>query len=123
MNNYRGENIRNIAVMGHSGAGKTAFIEAVLFKAGVTDRWGKAVEGNTVCDYDSEEIKRQMSVNCTVAPFEWRTSKISDTKVNLIDTPGYFDFAGDCMSALRVADSVLIVVNGKEGVEVGTEFA
>lgn len=123
MKSYDAKHIRNIAVMGHSGAGKTAFIEAVLFKAGVTDRWGRASEGNTVCDYDSEEIKRQMSVNCTVAPFEWRTAKISDTKVNLIDTPGYFDFAGDCMSALRVADSVLIVINGKEGVEVGAEFA
>jgi elongation factor G len=123
MNVYDGEHIRNIAVMGHSGSGKTAFIEAALFKAGVTDRWGKASEGNTVCDYDSEEIKRQMSVNCSVAPFEWRTVKISDTKVNLIDTPGYFDFAGEVMSALRVADSVLIVVNGKEGVEVGAEFA
>ncbi len=123
MQSYEGKNIRNIAVMGHSGSGKTAFIEAVLFKAGVTDRWGKAAEGNTVCDYDGEEIKRQMSVNCTVAPFEWRTAKISDTKVNLIDTPGYFDFEGDAVSALRVADSVLIVINGKEGVEVGAEFA
>lgn len=123
MKAYDGEHIRNIAVMGHSGSGKTAFIEAALFKAGVTDRLGRAAEGNTVCDYDSEEIKRQMSVNCTVAPFEWRTAKISDTKVNLIDTPGYFDFAGEVMSALRVADSVLIVINGKEGVEVGAEFA
>ncbi|MBQ8002431.1 MAG: GTP-binding protein, partial [Clostridia bacterium] len=120
---YEGTNVRNVAVAGHSGSGKTAFIEAVLFKAGVTDRWGKAAEGNTVCDYDQEEVKRQMSVNCTVAPFSWSTAKIADTKVNLIDTPGYFDFVGDVKSAVRVADSVLIVINGREGVEVGAEFA
>ncbi|MGM9551647.1 MAG: elongation factor G [Clostridia bacterium] len=120
---YEGKDIRNVAVAGHSGSGKTEFIEAALFKAGVTDRWGKISEGNTVCDYDAEEIKRQMSVNCTVAPFSWSTAKIADTKVNLIDTPGYFDFVGDVKSAVRVADSVLIVVNGKEGVEVGAEFA
>ncbi len=123
MNVFNGESIRNIAVLGHGGAGKTSLIEAILHKAGASERFGKISEGTTVCDYDAEELKRKISVNLSVAPCVWHTPKISDSKINLIDTPGYFDFVGDVKCAVRGADSVLIVVNGKSGVQVGTENA
>lgn len=123
MTSFPGNMIRNIVVMGHGGAGKTSLVEAILFKAGASDRFGKITDGTTVSDYDSEEIKRKISINTAIAPFEWKTPKIATTKVNLIDTPGYFDFVGDVMGGVRAADSALIVVNAKTGVQVGTEHA
>ncbi len=123
MNIFSAESIRNICVMGHGGSGKTSLVEAILSKAGVSDRFGKVSDGTTVSDYDPEEIKRQISINLTVEPYEWKTEKIGLTKVNLIDTPGYFDFVGDAVCGVRVCGSALIVVNAKSGVQVGTEQA
>lgn len=123
MNVFSGESIRNVVVLGHGGAGKTSLIEAILHKAGASDRFGKISDGTTVCDYDPEEIKRKISINLTLAPCVWHTPKIADSKINLIDTPGYFDFAGEVMGGIRAADSALIVVNAKNGVQVGTENA
>ena len=112
------DKIRNVAIAGHSGAGKTSLAEAMLFRAGATDRLGKTADGNTVCDFDPEEIKRKVTVASTVAPMEWK-----DTKINLIDTPGLFDFAAGMREGIRAAATVLIVVSGKSGVNVGTEKA
>lgn len=123
MNLFSAESIRNICVMGHGGSGKTSLVEAILSKAGVSERFGTVSAGTTVSDYDPEEIKRKISVNLTVEPFEWQTKKIGLTKVNLIDTPGYFDFVGEAISGVRIAGSGLIVVNAKNGVQVGTELA
>lgn len=116
MNNYKMENIRNIAVMGHGKCGKTTLVEAMLFNAGATDRMGTVLDGTSVCDYDAEEIKRQLSVSCAFAPVEWK-----DTKLNVIDTPGFFDFVGEVKEGLRAADSALIALSGRSGVSVGTE--
>lgn len=116
MNNYKMENIRNIAVMGHGKCGKTTLVEAMLYNAGATDRMGTVLDGTTVCDYDTEEIKRQLSVSCAFAPVEWK-----DTKLNIIDTPGFFDFVGEVKEGLRAADSALIALSGRSGVSVGTE--
>ncbi|MBP1757206.1 MAG: translation elongation factor [Firmicutes bacterium] len=118
MKNYPATNIRNVALLGHGGSGKTAFAEAVLFNAKVTDRLGKSADGNTVLDFDPEEIRRKISINTAVASCEWKNCKL-----NLIDTPGDFDFVGEVMQALRVADSVLVLVSAKDGVSVGTEKA
>ena len=123
MNVFSGENIRNVVVLGHGGAGKTSLVEAILHKAGASDRFGKIQDGTTVSDYDQEEIKRKISVNLSMAPCVWHTPKISDSKLNLIDTPGYFDFAGEAMGGIRAAESALIVINAKSGVQVGTENA
>lgn len=123
MNLFSAESIRNICVMGHGGSGKTSLVEAILSKAGVSDRFGKVSDGTTVSDFDPEEIKRKISINLAIAPYEWKTLKIGLTKVNLIDTPGYFDFVGDAMCGVRVCGSALIVVNAKNGVQVGTEQA
>ena len=123
MNVFTAESIRNIVILGHGGAGKTSLAEAVLHKAGVTDRFGKISEGTTACDYDAEEIKRKISVNLSLAPCEWHTAKIANSKINLIDTPGYFDFAGEVSGALHAVESALIVINAKNGVQVGTEKA
>ncbi|HZJ90350.1 MAG TPA: GTP-binding protein, partial [Oscillospiraceae bacterium] len=112
------ENIRNITVMGHGGAGKTAFVEAALFNAGVINRIGKSNEGNTVSDFDAEEIRRGISINTSLAAFEWKKNKI-----NLIDTPGDFDFLGEQMLGMDVGDAVLIVMSAKDGVAVGVEKA
>ncbi|NLW53971.1 MAG: elongation factor G [Clostridiaceae bacterium] len=112
------ENIRNITVMGHGGAGKTAFVEAALFNAGVVNRLGKSNEGNTVSDFDAEEIRRGISINTSLAAFEWKKNKI-----NLIDTPGDFDFLGEQMLGMDVGDAVLIVMSAKDGVAVGVEKA
>ncbi|NLC40628.1 MAG: elongation factor G [Clostridiaceae bacterium] len=112
------ENIRNITVMGHGGAGKTAFVEAALFNAGVINRLGKSNEGNTVSDFDAEEIRRGISINTSLAAFEWKKNKI-----NLIDTPGDFDFLGEQMLGMDVGDAVLIVMSAKDGVAVGVEKA
>lgn len=118
MRQYLAGKIRNIALTGHSGSGKTSLTEALLFKAGATDRLGKVADGNTVSDYDPEEIKRQVSVSTSIAPFAW-----GSTKINLIDTPGLFDFAGETVQGVRAAESLLICVSGKSGVDVGTEKA
>ncbi len=118
MKEYSAENIRNIAVAGHAGSGKTTLAEALLFKAGASDRLGKTEDGNTVCDYDAEEIKRKASLNTALASFEY-----NNIKVNLLDAPGLFDFEGEAMEAITAADTVLITVSAKSGVKVGTEKA
>lgn len=118
MKNYSATNICNVALLGHGGSGKTAFAEAVLYNAKVTDRLGKSADGNTVLDFDPEEIRRKISINTAVATCEWK-----NVKLNLLDTPGDFDFVGEVMQALRVADSVLVLVSAKDGVSVGTEKA
>lgn len=115
MKSYKANNVRNIAVLGHSGAGKTSFIEAALFESGVTNRMGRVEDGNTVSDYDPEEIKRKVSINSSIVPIEWQ-----DSKINFIDTPGYFDFSGQVKEALAAADLVLIIVSAKSGIEGGT---
>ncbi len=112
------KSIRNVALLGHGGSGKTSLCEAMLYLAKATDRLGKTPEGNTVSDYDPEEIRRGFSLSTTVEPFEWQ-----DSKVNILDTPGYLDFTGEMLEGIRVADSALIVVDGRSGVEVGTELA
>ena len=111
-------NIRNVALIGHSGSGKTATIESMLFKAGATERLGRVCDGNTVSDYDSEEIKRGISIGLSVANLEW-----NGVKINILDCPGFLGFAGEVASALRVADAALITVDAKSGMEVGTEIA
>lgn len=110
------DNIRNIAVMGHGKAGKTTLTEAMLYNAGAVKRLGSVADGTTVSDYDSEEIKRQCSINTTVESVDWK-----EMKYNVIDTPGFFDYAGDVKAGVRAADSSLIVLSGRSGVSVGTE--
>ena len=110
--------IRNVVLLGHGGCGKTSLAEAMLYIAGETDRLGKIADGNTVCDYDAEEIARGFSLSASIANFVWK-----DAKINLIDTPGYLDFAGEVVQATRVADSAVIVMDAKAGIEVGTELA
>ena len=107
-----------MCLLGHSADGKTSVAEAMLYLTKATQRLGKITEGNTVCDYDSEEIKRGFSLSASVAPVIRK-----GVKINIIDTPGYLDFAGEVSQALRVAGSALIVVNAKAGLEVGTEIA
>ena len=110
--------IRNICLLGHGSAGKPSVAEAMLYISGGTDRLGTVGEGNTVLDYDPEEARRGYSVQAAVAPVMWK-----DTKINVIDAPGYLGFAGEVKEAVRVADSAVIVVDGKAGIEVGTELA
>lgn len=118
MKQYDAKKILNIAIAGHSGSGKTSVAEAMLYVAGTSDRLGKISEGNTVLDCDPEEIKRKTSVVTAVAPLEWKGFKL-----NLIDTPGLFDFEGGLREGMRAADTAMIVVSGKNGVNVGTEKA
>ncbi len=110
------ERIRNVALIGHGGAGKTTLAEALLFTAGAVPRMGTVAEGTTVCDHDPEEHKRAQSLSLAVAPFAWKGHK-----VNLIDTPGYADFEGEVLAALHVADLAVFVVSAVDGVEVQTE--
>ena len=112
------KNIRNVVLLGHGGSGKTSIAEAALYLTKGTDRLGKTAAGNTVCDYDPEEIKRGFSLTLSLAPVMWETSKI-----NFIDTPGFFDFSGEVDAAVRVADAAVIALDGKAGVEVGAEIA
>ena len=112
------KNIRNIAILGHGGSGKTSLAEAMLYLTGETDRLGNVTNGNTVSDYDPEEIARKISISASLLNMTWK-----DVKINLIDTPGYLDFTGEVLQALRVADSAIITVDGKAGIEVGTEIA
>jgi elongation factor G len=118
MKQYLADKIRNVAIAGHASCGKTSLAEAILYTAGATDRLGKVENGTTVCDFDSEEIKRGVSVSAAVASLEWQ-----NTKVNLLDTPGLFDFATGLYEGIRAAGSVLIVLSAKDGVEVGTQKA
>ncbi len=111
------KSIRNIALLGHGGSGKTSLAEASLYLGKGTDRLGKTTDGNTVCDYDPEEIKRGITLNLAIAPIMW-----NDIKINLIDTPGFLDFQGDVYAGVRVADAAIITLDGKAGVEVGTEL-
>jgi len=117
MKEYATQNLRNIALIGHGSAGKTTLTEAMLFASRATKRRGKVEEGNTVTDFDDEEIRRGISLSLGVAPVEWKGCKI-----NVIDTPGYTDFVGEVVSALRVADIALTVIDAASGVEVGTEL-
>lgn len=110
--------IRNICLLGHSGSGKTSFTEAMLYLTKNTDRMGRPADGNTVCDYDPEEIKRGFTLQTSIAPVVWR-----DVKINLIDTPGYLDFTGEVLQGISIADSAVILVDAKSGIEVGTELA
>jgi elongation factor G len=115
---YSADRIRNVGLFSHGGAGKTSLTEALLFDTKAITRLGRVEDGNTVADFDPDEIKRHISVNAAVAPVEWR-----DTKINLVDAPGYADFMGDVVSALRVVDAALILMDASAGVEVGTEQA
>ena len=117
MDRMNPKSIRNICLVGHSGSGKTSLAEAMLFLSKTTDRLGNISDGNTVSDFDEEEIKRGISISTTVLPVEWL-----DKKINILDTPGYIDFGAEVAQAMRVADSALIVVDGRAGVEVGTEL-
>ena len=118
MKGYTSENIRNIALLGHGGCGKTTFLEAALFQTGVTKKQGKVEDGNTVSDYDKMEIEKGYSINTTIVPIEWK-----GTKINFIDTPGFFDFVGEVNAALRAAGAAVIMMDAGSGIQVGTEQA
>jgi len=113
---YSGEKIRNIGVGGHSGCGKTSLVEALLFNMGEINRMGKVEDGNTVSDFNANEIERKVSINSSLTHGVWK-----DTKVNFVDTPGFSDFFGSVVSGMRAADIMMIVVSASDGVEVGTE--
>ncbi|MFO7171589.1 MAG: elongation factor G [Bacillota bacterium] len=117
MRKYPVNRLRNLALVAHGGAGKTSLAEAMLYTAGVTDRLGKTDDGNTVMDWDPEEVRRKVSISTGIAPLEWRGHKVT-----LLDTPGYFDFVGEVKAALRVVEAALVVVDAVSGVEVGTEL-
>ena len=118
MNVYTTDRIRNVVLLGHGGCGKTSLVEAMAYLAGMTSRMGKVEDGNTISDYDKEEMKRHFSINTSVVPIIWE-----DTKINILDTPGYFDFVGEIEEAVSAADAAIIVVSGKAGIEVGTRKA
>ena len=118
MRTYQSTEIGNVVVLGHAGCGKTSVIEAMLYRSGGSTRLGKIADGTTTSDYDAEEMKRKVSINGTVIPMEWENCKI-----NILDTPGYFDFVGEVRQALKVADSALIIVPATQGIDVGTEIA
>ncbi len=115
---YRSGRIRNVVLLGHGGSGKTTLAESMAYLAGVTNRLGKVSDGNTISDYDKEEIKRQFSISTSIVPLEWEK-----VKINLLDTPGFFDFSGEVEEAVAAADAAVIVVSGKAGVQVGTQRA
>ena len=118
MKGYTSENIRNVALLGHGGCGKTTFLEAALLATGVISRMGKVEDGNTVSDYDKMEVERGYSINTSVVPILWK-----ENKINFIDTPGYFDFVGEVNAALRAAEAAVIMVDAGSGIQVGTEAA
>ena len=112
MDVFRTDRIRNVVLLGHGGAGKTTLAEAMAYLAGMTSRLGRVEDGNTVSDYDKEEIKRHFSITTSLIPVPW-----DKMKVNVLDTPGYFDFVGEVEEAVSAADAAIIVVSGKAGVE------
>ena len=118
MNVYTTDKIRNVVLLGHGGSGKTSLVESMAYLSGITSRMGKVADGNTVSDYGKEEQKRQFSISTSVIPIEWEGYKI-----NVIDAPGYFDFVGEVEEAISAAGAAIIVVNGKSGIEVGTQKA
>jgi elongation factor G len=118
MNVYTTDRIRNVALLGHGGCGKTSLAEAMAYLAGVTTRMGSVADGNTISDYDKEETKRLFSIHTSVIPIPWQ-----DVKINLLDTPGYFDFVGEVEEAVSAADAAIIVVSARAGVETGTKRA
>ena len=118
MDVFRTDRIRNVVLLGHGGAGKTTLAEAMAYLAGMTNRLGRVEDGNTVSDYDKEEIKRHFSISTTLIPVPW-----DKVKINVLDTPGYFDFVGEVEEAVSAADAAIIVVSGKAGVQVGTQKA
>ena len=122
MNVYGTKQIRNVVLLGHGGAGKTTVAEALALVTGVTKRMGKVADGNTISDYDKEEIKRQFSISTSLIPLEYEGDD-GPMKINILDTPGYFDFVGEVEEAISVADAAIIVVSGKNGIEVGTKKA
>ena len=115
---YRTDEIRNVVLLGHGGSGKTSLVEAMAYVSGATNRIGKVVDANTISDFDKEEQKRKFSISTSLIPIEWEKAKI-----NILDTPGYFDFVGEVEEAVSAADAAVIVVSGKAGVQVGTEKA
>lgn len=118
MNVYTTDKIRNIALLGHSGTGKTSLVESMAYLAGITKKPGNIESGNTISDYDKAEIRRKHSISTSLISIPW-----DDTKINLLDTPGYFDFVGEVEEAISVADGAIIVISGKNGIEVGTKKA
>ena len=116
MASYQTKDIRNIALMGHGSEGKTTLMEALLFAAGSVDRQGRVEDGNTVTDFEAEEIKRKISISAAIAPIDWNHAML-----NIVDVPGYFDFVGEAMGPLRVVETAAIVVNAVGGIAVGTE--
>ena len=116
MQKYGLENIRNTVLLSHAGAGKTSVSEAILFTAGAISRLGKVDDGSSTSDYDPDEIKRKISINLSLLPCPWR-----DTKINIIDTPGYADFVGEVKAGMRVSEGAIVVICAASGVEVGTE--
>ncbi len=118
MNVYTTDKIRNVVLLGHGGSGKTSLVESMAYLSGITSRMGKVTDGNTVSDFGKEEQKRQISISSSVVPIEWE-----GIKINILDTPGFFDFVGEVEEAVSAADAAIIVVSGKAGVEVGTEKA
>ena len=113
---YETKNIRNICLLGHGNSGKTSLAEGMLFATGAIDRMGKVSDGNTVCDYDAEEIKRQITISTAVAPVNF-----GGCKINVLDCPGYFDFVGDALAAIRVSEAGIIFCSAKDGISVGAE--
>ena len=122
MDVYGTKQIRNVVLLGHGGAGKTTVAEAMAYLTGTIKRMGKVADGNTISDYDKEEIKRQFSISTSMVPIEYDGAE-GKIKINLLDTPGYFDFVGEVEEAMSVADAAVIVVNCKAGIEAGTEKA
>ncbi len=118
MNVYTTDKIRNVVLLGHGGCGKTSLVEAMAYLAGITNRMGAVADGNTISDYDKEEIKRSFSIHTSLVPIPW-----GDVKVNILDTPGFFDFVGEVEEAVSVADAAVIVVSGKAGIQAGTKRA
>jgi translation elongation factor 2 (EF-2/EF-G) len=118
LKSYSTDRIRNVSLLGHSSNGKTTLTEALLFQAGVTTRQGKVTEGNTMSDFDKQEIARKVSIATSVIPVEW-----NNIKINVLDTPGYFDFIGEMYGAKRASESSVLLVDASSGIEVGTEKA